>query len=124
MAHRGSQSFRFAQLVLSSLLEKLRLTYQLLLASLVVDAPHPVSWESVSRLSSWFAGSADFFPATDSGQLRYTCAPRPARIEETAPVRPGGGLHPPGNSALELENVLDNIGLPYSYINFIYNRSA
>ena len=68
----------------------------------------------------------DFFPASDSGQLRLHIRARTGtRIEETArlcdliesrirEVIPGA----------EIENILDNIGLPYSGTNTSYNNNG
>ena len=54
------------------------------------------------------------------------CGPRPGRASKRPPVSPTrsrAGIRqtiPPA----ELDNILDNIGLPYSNINYIYNRSG
>ncbi|RXH56448.1 efflux RND transporter permease subunit [Granulicella sibirica] len=68
----------------------------------------------------------DFFPDTDSGQfILHIRAKTGTRIEETARLADEveGSIRqviPAG----ELENVLDNIGLPFSSINYIYSRSG
>ncbi len=68
----------------------------------------------------------DFFPSVDSGQMRLHVRARTAtRIEETAKlfdlvedrIRQ---VIPPS----ELENVLDNIGLPYSSLNTSYSNNG
>src|SRR5215471_7969280 len=68
----------------------------------------------------------DFFPDTDSGQfILHMRAKTGTRIEETARLADEveGSIRktiPPG----EMDNILDNIGLPISSINYIYNRSG
>ncbi len=68
----------------------------------------------------------DFFPASDSGQIRLHVRARTGtRIEETAKL-----CDLVENSmrdvipAHELVNILDNIGLPYSGINTSYNNNG
>jgi hypothetical protein len=39
-------------------------------------------------------------------------------------VRCGGGDHPRGHSGQGADNIVDNIGLPYSGINLAYSTSA
>jgi CzcA family heavy metal efflux pump len=68
----------------------------------------------------------DFFPDTDSGQfILHVRAKTGTRIEETARLTdlveasirrtiPSG----------EVDNILDNIGLPFSAINYIYNNTG
>jgi multidrug efflux pump subunit AcrB len=68
----------------------------------------------------------DFFPSTDSGQfILHLRAKSGTRIEETAKLCdlvegtirqeiPGG----------EVDNILDNIGLPYSTVNFMHSTSG
>jgi multidrug efflux pump subunit AcrB len=68
----------------------------------------------------------DFFPDTDSGQfILHVRAKTGTRIEETARLVDlvEGSIRqtvPPA----EMDNILDTIGLPYSNINYIYNRSG
>jgi multidrug efflux pump subunit AcrB len=68
----------------------------------------------------------DFFPYTDSGQfILHLRAKSGTRIEETAKLCDLVEDEirreiPPG----ELGNILDNIGLPYSTINFMHNTSG
>jgi len=99
--------------------ERLRLAYQRLLTTLVhrrlIFIPvFLLSCLSVFLLLPWLG--QDFFPSTDSGQmLLHVRAKSGTRIEETArlvdlvedSIR---RVIPPE----ELDNILDNIGLPYS----------
>ena len=68
----------------------------------------------------------DFFPDTDSGQfILHVRAKTGTRIEETARLADLVETSirqtiPPA----EVDNILDNIGLPYSSINYIYNASG
>ena len=68
----------------------------------------------------------DFFPDTDSGQfILHIRAKTGTRIEETARLADEvettiRATIPPS----EMDNILDNIGLPYSNINYIYSRSG
>ncbi|MDE3012017.1 MAG: efflux RND transporter permease subunit [Pseudomonadota bacterium] len=68
----------------------------------------------------------DFFPAVDSGKIRlHLRAPTGTRIEETARITDAveariRQLIP----ADQLETVLDNIGIPVSYINLTYSNSG
>ena len=68
----------------------------------------------------------DFFPATDNGQfLLHVRAKTGTRIEETARlcdlVENSIRRVVPAN---ELDNILDNIGLPYSSINYLHGSSG
>jgi multidrug efflux pump subunit AcrB len=68
----------------------------------------------------------DFFPDTDSGQfILHVRAKTGTRIEETARLVDlvEGSIRQTIPSS-EMDNVLDTIGLPYSNINYIYNRSG
>src|SRR6202522_1446365 len=68
----------------------------------------------------------DFFPDTDSGQfILHIRAKTGTRIEETARLadQVENGIRqtiPPS----EVNNILDNIGVPVSSINYIYNNSG
>lgn len=68
----------------------------------------------------------DFFPDTDSGQfILHIRAKTGTRIEETA--RLADQVETSMRAVIptsELENILDNIGLPFSSINYIYSRSG
>jgi multidrug efflux pump subunit AcrB len=68
----------------------------------------------------------DFFPTVDAGQIKlHLRAPTATRIEETAALCGDVErvIHEeiPAN---EIESVIDNIGLPYSQINYTYSTSA
>jgi len=68
----------------------------------------------------------DFFPDTDSGQfILHVRGKTGSRIEETAKladeVEHSIRETVPEN---EMDNIIDNIGLPFSSINFIYSRSG
>ncbi|HEY2645343.1 MAG TPA: efflux RND transporter permease subunit [Candidatus Acidoferrales bacterium] len=68
----------------------------------------------------------DFFPSVDAGQIKlHLRAPTATRIEETAALcsdveKSIHELIPQG----EIESVIDNIGLPYSALNYVYSTSA
>jgi multidrug efflux pump subunit AcrB len=68
----------------------------------------------------------DFFPSVDAGQIKlHLRAPTATRIEETAALctEVERSIHEliPQN---EMEGVIDNIGLPYSALNYTYSTSA
>jgi multidrug efflux pump subunit AcrB len=68
----------------------------------------------------------DFFPDTDSGQfILHVRAKTGTRIEDTARIADlvEGSIRETVPSS-EMDNILDTIGLPYSSINYIYNRSG
>jgi multidrug efflux pump subunit AcrB len=68
----------------------------------------------------------DFFPDTDSGQfMLHVRAKTGTRIEETARLADEveGSIRKTVPSP-EIDNILDNIGVPYSQINYVYNRSG
>jgi multidrug efflux pump subunit AcrB len=68
----------------------------------------------------------DFFPQTDGGRfLLHMRAKSGTRIEETARLC-DLVEHSIRNQipAREIDNILDNIGLPYSTLNYIYNTSG
>src|SRR5262249_35227952 len=109
--------------------ERLRRAYQRLLTTFV----HPrvlfipvflLSCLAALLLLPWLG--QDFFPSTDSGQmLLHVRAKSGTRIEETARLVDlvEGSMRrviPPA----ELDNILDNIGLPYSTINWMYSASG
>jgi CzcA family heavy metal efflux pump len=112
-----------------SLFERVRSSYSLLLGRLVSMRAFFVPAFLVLCLSAFalipFLGQ-DFFPDTDSGQfILHVRAKTGTRIEETARLADEveGSIR---NSipATEMDNILDNIGLPFSSINYIYNRSG
>jgi len=68
----------------------------------------------------------DFFPSVDSGTFKlHMRAPTGMRIEETANLCDQVEQSIRGQiPAAEVQNVIDNIGLPYSGINLSYSNSA
>ena len=109
--------------------ERLRLGYQRLLTTLVHRRFMFVPVFLLLCLSAWalvpWLGE-NFFPDTDSGQFSlHMRAKTGTRIEETARL-----ADLVENSirrvipAQELDNILDNIGLPYSTINYMHNTSG
>ena len=109
--------------------ERLRHSYQRLLTTLVHRRFIFVPLFLVLCLCAWalvpWLGE-NFFPDTDSGQLLlHVRAKTGTRIEETA--RLADLIE---NSirqvipAQEVESILDNIGLPYSTINYTHNTSG
>jgi multidrug efflux pump subunit AcrB len=79
---------------------------------------------SLAILIPWLG--QDFFPSVDSGSFKlHLRAPTGMRIEETANLcdQVERYIHQqiPGS---EVQNVIDNIGLPYSGINLSYSNSA
>jgi multidrug efflux pump subunit AcrB len=109
--------------------EKVRSSYSSLLAQLIaIRVPFVPSFVIVCLLAFAlvpFLGQ-NFFPDTDSGQfILHVRAKTGTRIEDTARLvdKVEGSIRatiPPS----ETDNILDNIGLPYSNINYIYNRSG
>ena len=109
--------------------ERIRVSYQLLLTTLVYRR-----WIFVPVfLGVCLCGfllipslGQDFFPDTDSGQfILHLRAKTGTRIEETA--RLCDLVESSIRSKIpqaEVDNVLDNIGVPYSTINFSYSRSG
>ena len=111
------------------LFEKIRASYSSLLSQLVsVRLAFVPSFIVVCVLAFAlvpFLGQY-FFPDTDSGQfILHVRAKTGTRIEETARLadQVEGSIRQTIPSA-EMDNVLDNIGLPYSSLNYIYNRSG
>ena len=109
--------------------ERLRLAYRRFLTTLVHRRLLFIPAFLLSSLSAflllpWLG--QDFFPSIDSGQmLLHVRAKSGTRIEETARQVDliEGSIRrviPPQ----ELDNVLDNIGLPYSTINWMYSGSG
>src|ERR1700728_2628652 len=130
--HGGQQSrspFARFQRGFERLFEKVRSTYASLLARLVSLRAVFVPVFLIVCLCAFalvpFLGQ-DFFPATDSGQfILHVRAKTGTRVEETARLvdQVEGGVRQtiPAN---EVNNILDNIGLPFSSINLIYNNSG
>jgi multidrug efflux pump subunit AcrB len=109
--------------------ERLRHSYQRLLTSLVRHRFVFVLIFLMLCLSAWGLApwlGENFFPDTDSGQfLLHVRGKTGTRIEETARL-----ADLVENSirqiipAQEVESILDNIGLPYSTINYMHNTSG
>src|SRR5258707_10028904 len=130
--HGGPQSrnpFAIFQRGFERVFERIRVAYASLLTWLVSLRKVFVPGFLAVCLSAFvlipFLGQ-DFFPNTDSGQfILHVRAKTGTRIEETArladlvetSIRQ---MIPPA----EVDNVLDNIGLPFSPINYIYNKSG
>jgi len=111
------------------LFERIRSSYSSLLAQLVSVRLAFVPCFVIVCLLAWalipFLGQ-NFFPDTDSGQfILHVRAKTGTRIEETARLVDlvEGSIRQTIPSA-ETDNILDNIGLPYSKINYTYNRSG
>jgi multidrug efflux pump subunit AcrB len=109
--------------------ERLRMNYQLLLTTLVyrrfIFAGATLLLCGAAFLLVPFLGQ-DFFPSTDSGQfVLHLRAKTGTRIEETARLCDlvEGSIHRQIPAA-ETDNVLDNIGLPISQINFMRATSG
>jgi multidrug efflux pump subunit AcrB len=130
--HGGQQSrnpFALFQRGFERLFEKVRLAYSTLLARLVslrkVFVPGFLATCVCAFALIPFLGQ-DFFPETDSGQfILHIRAKTGTRIEETARLADQVETSirqtiPPA----EVDNILDNIGLPSSNINYIYNSSG
>ena len=109
--------------------DRLRLSYELLLTSLVYRRTLFVPVFLVAAIAAvalvpWLG--QDFFPSTDSGQFRlHVRAKTGTRIEETARlcdlVEQSIRATIPQR---ELGSILDNIGLPYSGINTAYSNNG
>jgi multidrug efflux pump subunit AcrB len=109
--------------------ERVRVSYQLLLTTLVyrrwIFVPVFLGVCLCAFLLIPWLGQ-DFFPDTDSGQfILHLRAKTGTRIEETA--RLCDLVESSIRSKIpqaEVDNILDNIGVPYSTINFSYSRSG
>ena len=109
--------------------ERLRNFYHVLLIALVrrrlLFAPaFLLACAAAFLLMPWLG--QDFFPNTDSGQfILHLRAKSGTRIEETAKLCDlvEGTIRQeiPGS---EVDNILDNIGLPYSTVNFMHSTSG
>jgi len=110
--------------------ERLRLSYQLLLTTfvyrrfMVVPVFLALCVAASVLLFPWLG--QDFFPTSDSGQFRlHLRAKTGTRIEETA--RLNDLVDQSIRRAIpasELDNIVDNMGLPYSGLNTTYNTSG
>ena len=109
--------------------ERLRLSYQLLLTTAVhrrsVFIPaFLLVCLSIFLLVPWLG--QNFFPASDNGQfVLHIRAKSGTRIEETAKIcdliETSIRRQIPSR---EVDNILDNIGLPYSSINYMHSTSG
>ncbi len=130
VAHANPRNpFVFLQLKFERSFERLRASYRGLLAGclrhpLVFMAGFLIACVASLGLIPWLG--QDFFPASESGQLRLHVRARTGtRIEETArlcdlienQIRQIVPAH-------EITNILDNIGLPYSGTNTSYSNSG
>jgi CzcA family heavy metal efflux pump len=121
--------FARAQQRFERLFERLRLSYQLLLTTAVhrrgIFIPaFLIVCLAVSLLFPWLG--QNFFPDSDNGQfILHMRVKSGTRIEETARladlVQASIRQRIP---AQEMDNVLDNIGLPYSTINYMHSTSG
>jgi CzcA family heavy metal efflux pump len=129
--HHSSRGNLFSRLQLSfeRAFERLRLSYQLLLTTAVhrravfIPAFLLVCF-SVFLLVPWLG--QNFFPESDNGQfILHIRAQSGTRIEETARIcdliETSIRQQIPEK---EVDNILDNIGLPYSTINFMHSTSG
>ena len=109
--------------------ERLRLSYQLFLTTVVhrrvifIPAFLGVCL-SMFLLVPWLG--QNFFPASDNGQfILHKRVKSGTRIEETARladlVEASIRQQVPGH---EMDNILDNVGLPYSTINYMHSTSG
>jgi CzcA family heavy metal efflux pump len=130
--HGGARSrnpFALFQQGFERVFEQVRLAYSSLLTRLVSArkffVPGFVAVCLCGFLLIPFLGQ-DFFPDTDSGQfILHVRGKTGTRVEETAKLvdEVEAGIRQTIPAA-EMDNVLDNIGLPISSINYIYNRSG
>jgi CzcA family heavy metal efflux pump len=109
--------------------ERLRLSYQLFLTTVVhrrvIFIPTFLGvCLSVFLLVPWLG--QNFFPASDNGQLiLHMRVKSGTRIEETARVADLVEASIRQQiPAREMDNILDNIGLPYSTINYMHSTSG
>ncbi len=121
--------FVLLQRMFESAFERVRLTYELLLTAFVyrrfIFVPVFLGLCLCGLLLVPWLGR-DFFPIGDNGQFRlHMRAKTGTRIEETARLNDLVDQFlrrqiPPA----ELDNIVDNMGLPYSGINTMYNTSG
>ncbi len=109
--------------------ERVRLAYELLLTTFVyrrfVFVPAFLGLCACGFLLFPWLGQ-DFFPSSDNGQFRLHLRARTGtRIEETASLNDQIDKSIRRTiPAAELDNIVDNMGLPYSGINTTYNTSG
>ncbi len=128
-APKSRNPFAVLQRGFESGFERVRITYQLLLTTLVyrrvIFVPAFLAVCGCAFfLLPWLG--RDFFPSTDSGQFRLHVRTKAGtRIEETARtcdlVETSIRRQIPSS---EMDSILDNIGLPYSGINTAYSNSG
>jgi CzcA family heavy metal efflux pump len=129
--HQGKRKGFFSrfQARFESAFERLRLSYQLFLTTVVhrraVFIPvFLLICLVVFALVPWLG--QNFFPNSDNGQfILHVRAKTGTRIEEVADIcdQVEGSIRKE-IPAREVDNVLDNIGLPYSSINFMHSTSG
>jgi multidrug efflux pump subunit AcrB len=108
---------------------RMRAAYRGLLERLLSRQAAFISLFLVACLAAWLLVpwlGENFFPTSDNGQfILHLRAKTGTRIEETARladlVEAAIRREIPAD---ELDNVIDNIGLPYSTINYMYSRSG
>ena len=128
-AHAPSNIFSRFQRGFEKLFVRTRIAYQELLEQLVLRRKLFVPGFLLLCLSAFilvpFLGQ-DFFPESDSGQfILHIRAKTGTRVEETA--RTADEVEQYIRTvvpATEVDNILDNIGLPFSPINYMYNTSG
>jgi multidrug efflux pump subunit AcrB len=108
---------------------KMRAAYRGLLERLLSRQAAFISLFLVACLAAWLLVpwlGENFFPTSDNGQfILHLRAKTGTRIEETARLADlVEGAIRREIPADELDNVIDNIGLPYSTINYMYSRSG
>jgi CzcA family heavy metal efflux pump len=129
--HKAAQKGFFSRLQarFDGAFERLRLSYQLFLTTVVhrraIFIPvFLLSCLVVFALVPWLG--QNFFPSSDNGQfILHVRAKSGTRIEEVANIcdQIEGSIRkeiPPR----EVDNILDNIGLPYSTINYMHSTSG
>jgi multidrug efflux pump subunit AcrB len=131
-AHGGQESRNplvLFQRAFERLFERVRVAYSSLLARLVSARDLFIPAFLLVCICAFalipFLGQ-DFFPATDSGQfILHVRAKTGTRIEETARLADEveNGIRQ-SIPAIEVNTILDNIGVPVSNINYIYNNSG
>ncbi|HTA44399.1 MAG TPA: efflux RND transporter permease subunit [Bryobacteraceae bacterium] len=121
--------FVLVQRMFENAFERLRLAYELVLTTFVyrrfIFVPAFLALCAAGFLLFPWLGQ-DFFPSSDGGQIRlHLRAKTGTRIEETA------RLNDLVDQSIrrtiptsELDNIVDNMGLPYSGINTTYNTSG
>jgi multidrug efflux pump subunit AcrB len=121
--------FALFQLGFERLFEKIRLAYSSLLTRLVLLRRVFVPAFFIACLCAFalvpFLGQ-DFFPSSDSGQfILHVRAKTGTRVEDTARLvdQVENGIRQIIPST-EVNNMLDNIGLPISNINYMYNNTG